>query len=180
MSIGCGGFRVSGDRMNYEEADEFLHHARHGKPLQRKNCLETCTYLRRYSAQEIHLVLHSTPIICWAKRGSLVLNSGGFDGPTTQQRLREYLPVGFRLVPHQTSRYSPRFWLLNTPSGYRPWKDHMVLEADGTLVTQPHIATEDAYTLFQEVEEYARLFVDAILADRVPRTVDDCTPRTGA
>lgn len=69
--------------MNYQIAEELLEKSRKGNYVKLKNQ----TYLTRDTSGNICLVLHRTTVALMHSDGSSTLDSGGFQTPTTKDRL---------------------------------------------------------------------------------------------
>ncbi len=76
----------------YLEAHDFL-----DTKMERTICNNT--RLVRRSIDSIALRLHSTDIITYKANGVLILNSGGWQTPTTLRRMRQFLPAGVSITP---------------------------------------------------------------------------------
>src|SRR4051812_466664 len=121
--------------MDWNRADKELHHARTGKRLTQKNVANK-TVLKRggktlnedgscYEDPDIWLWLFNEPIITWRQNGEIVLSNRSWWPRTTQNRLNQSLPSGFRVYTAKP------FWFLRTPRGTRFWRNGMCVAADG-------------------------------------------------
>ena len=75
--------------MNYKDVAELFSKAKYpskGKPV------ASNTRVRMGIDGDYALVLHSTPIITWHLNGTITLNDGGWNTPTTYKRMNQFLP----------------------------------------------------------------------------------------
>lgn len=70
------------------------------------------------------VTFYRTKILTHLLGGSFSLSSGGFQTPTTKNRLNHYLPPGFKVFQKNHK------WFLNTPEGHIPFEDGMVINRD--------------------------------------------------
>ena len=74
--------------MKYQQVAELFSKAKYpskGKPV------ASNTRVRMGIDGDYALVLHNTPIITWHLDGTITLNDGGWNSPTTYRRMNEFL-----------------------------------------------------------------------------------------
>ena len=75
--------------MKYKDVAELFSKAKYpskGKPV------ASNTRVRMGIDGDYALVLHNTPIITWHLDGTITLNDGGWNSPTTYRRMNQFLP----------------------------------------------------------------------------------------
>jgi hypothetical protein len=80
--------------MKYKDVAELFSKAKYpskGKPV------TSNTRVRMGINGDYALVLHQTPIITWHLDGTITLNDGGWNTPTTYRRMNEFLPSGIHI-----------------------------------------------------------------------------------
>lgn len=85
------------------------------------------TYLERDKMDKsiIYLRLHATRIITWRKDGSVILKTGGWDTPTTKERLNSFGPIHI-YCDHGVWLFRDGDWI------ERRFHDGMKVHPDGT------------------------------------------------
>jgi hypothetical protein len=79
------------------------------------------TYLMRRGANTIAVMLHATDVVTYHRDGRIVLNSGGWQTPTTKSRLNAYGPAGSYV--HQSDY---KWYVAQADgSGAIPFRDYM-------------------------------------------------------
>jgi hypothetical protein len=77
--------------MKYQQVAELFSKAKYpsrGKPV------ASNTRVHMGIDGDYALVLHNTPIITWHLNGTITLNDGGWNSPTTYRRMNQFLPSG--------------------------------------------------------------------------------------
>jgi hypothetical protein len=153
--------------MNYNIADSKLQGR---NKLSRK--VANNTYLVRNSdvpGDSIHLKLHDTYVVTWYADGRVELNSGGWQTPTTKERIKGVLE-GY------TIRQERGVWYLSQhTNGPEYWKDlgvfadGLTIHADGTITGM--LPLDEAKTknkLRRRVAMFASNYMRAFKAGEIP------------
>jgi len=80
--------------MKYKDVAELFSRAKYpskGKPV------ASNTRVHMGIDGDYALVLHNTPIITWHLDGTITLNDGGWNKPTTYRRMNQFLPSGIHI-----------------------------------------------------------------------------------
>lgn len=85
------------------------------------------TYLVRLSADSIGVRHQRTVVVTINKDGTYILYTGGWKTVTTKERMNTYSPVGV----YQKKRE----WYVSTSKGEIPFKDNMVVNHKGEVMS---------------------------------------------
>lgn len=144
----------------------------------RKRKLANNTYLQYVSASAYAVRLHDTNIITFYDDGRIMLNSGGWQTPTTKARLNEHL-FGWAIWQDTGIWYlggATRAFAQTAPlaSSIHVFADGITIHPDG-YVTHAGDPPEHILALRKQIRSYAKAYVKALRAGDVPKPGDsDC------
>jgi len=110
------------------------------------------TYLQRRGG-DIALKLHSTDIITWKSDNSIIVDTGGWQTPTTKDRLNNYLPAGCRLYQKDYIW----FWDDGTP-----FTDGDVIKRGKIFSSSEPDTVKEKQKLKKRIKGYAKDFAKAL------------------
>jgi hypothetical protein len=125
------------------------------------------TYLTRDGEGVMRVRLHNTDIVTITPERH-ILTSGGWQTPTTKDRLNEYGPAGFRIWQERGQ------WYVSTAGNYDranslPFVDGLVIQ-DGKIVNPPPADTEQqTKDLHRQIKAYAKGYAAAFMAGQVAK-----------
>lgn len=100
-----------------------------------------------YADDIIGVRLHATVIVTYHRDGRIILNTGGWNTPTTRDRLNQLTPLGVSVSGSRGDRFGRAadlivrtgHWEFNPTTGGEHWVDDIYRVADSlvTIVTDP-------------------------------------------
>jgi len=147
--------------MDYQKAAAMLQTARNpsaGKPIENNTRL----YMR---GKNIAIQLHGTDVVTFAPSGAVTLNSGGWKTVTTKARMNEWAP--FQVWSDRGTWYVGSGILNGKPRV--PFADGMTIYPSGKVkgAGRADLGAKEK-RIRKAASEYARLFVDALYAGKIP------------
>lgn len=141
--------------------------------------LENNTYVTRYADNSIAIRLHSTDVVTYYPDGRVLLNTAGWNTPTTFDRIREYGPGEPYSVNMGMTKRIPYILINGTwyhfPADNQVWLQQSALDGTITLLMELNDPEQEermkAY--HKHLEKLIKAYVDGLTHDRVLEVLED-------